>query len=84
MEALAAPGGLPRAALHSQLAAAVQVVLHMRRLRSGARVLEGVGVLAIDTGSVVVEPVWSRRSGWTEHRAALDTLLAEREVAAPW
>ena len=31
MEALAATGGLPRAALHSQLAAAVQVVVHMRR-----------------------------------------------------
>ena len=36
MEALAAIGGLSRAALHSQLAAAVQVVLHMRRDRSGA------------------------------------------------
>ena len=84
MEALAAPGGLPRAALHSQLAAAIQVVLHMRRLHSGARVLDGVGVLAVDAGSVVVRPVWSRRSGWTEHRAALGVLLAEREVAAPW
>jgi pilus assembly protein CpaF len=84
MEALAAPGGLPRAALHSQLAAAIQVVLHMRRLRSGARVLDGAGVLAIEAGSVVVRPVWSRRSGWAEQRAALGALLAEREVAAPW
>ena len=44
LEALAAIGGLSRAALHSQLAAAVQVVLHMRRLRSGTRVLDVVGV----------------------------------------
>ena len=35
MEALASIGGLTRAALHSQLAAAVQVVLHMRRLSDG-------------------------------------------------
>ncbi|SHK42829.1 pilus assembly protein CpaF [Pseudonocardia thermophila] len=44
MEALAATGGLDRAALHSQLAAAVQVVLHMRRLPGGKRVLDVVGV----------------------------------------
>ncbi len=50
MEALAAAGGLPRDALHSQLAAAVQVVLHMRRLPSGARVLDAVGVLGRDDG----------------------------------
>ena len=46
MEALASIGGLARAALHSQLAAAVQVVLHMRRLPAGHRVLDAVGVLA--------------------------------------
>ena len=45
MEALASTGGLSRAALHSQLAAAVQVVLHMRRLPTGHRVLDAVGVL---------------------------------------
>ena len=45
MEALASTGGLSRAALHSQLAAAVQVVLHMRRLPTGQRVLDAVGVL---------------------------------------
>jgi pilus assembly protein CpaF len=86
MEALAAPGGLPRVALHAQLAAAIQVLLHMRRLRTGARVLDGVGVLEMDaaTTTVVVRPVWSRRSGWTEHRAVLGALLAEREVRAPW
>src|SRR6201999_1671137 len=33
LEALAASGGLDRAALHSQVAAAVQVILHVRRGR---------------------------------------------------
>ena len=84
MEALAAVGGLPRAALHSQLAAAIQVVLHMGRLRSGARVLQTVGVLGREAGDVVVRPVWGRGAGWAEGRAALGTLLAEREVATPW
>ena len=84
MEALAASGGLPRAALHSQLAAAVQVVLHMRRLRTGVRVLDVVGVLRPDHDVVVVRPVWVRGSGWTADRDAFGVLLAEREVRAPW
>ena len=84
LEALAAVGGLPRAALHSQLAAAVQVVLHMRRLRGGARVLDAVGVLVRDGGEVSVRPAWTRSDGWTGERAVLARLLAEREVRAPW
>lgn len=84
MEALAASGGLSRAALHSQLAAAVQVVLHMRRLRSGSRVLDVVGVLARDPDGVAVRAAWTRGTGWSEGRAALGDLLAERGVRAPW
>ena len=41
LEALAALGGLDRAALHSQLAAAVRVVLHVGRDRAGVRRLDG-------------------------------------------
>jgi pilus assembly protein CpaF len=84
MEALAATGGLPRDALHSQLAAAVQVVLHMHRLPSGARVLDTVGVLGRDDGTVTVRPVWTRSHGWTEERAALGALMQERRVSPPW
>ncbi len=84
LEALAATGGLSRAALHSQFAAAVQVVLHMRRLRSGARVLDAVGV-PVRAGAVVeVVPAWTRAGGWAEGRSALGTVLAEREVPIPW
>ncbi|MCA9858036.1 MAG: Flp pilus assembly complex ATPase component TadA, partial [Dehalococcoidia bacterium] len=40
LEALAALGGLDRAALHSQLAAAVQVVLHVSRGSEGRRLTD--------------------------------------------
>ena len=74
MEALAALGGLPRAALHSQLSAAFHVVLHMRRERDGARRLTDVGVFDRDGDTVKV----------VHDRTRLKALLAERGVAAPW
>ncbi|GAA1187717.1 TadA family conjugal transfer-associated ATPase [Pseudonocardia alaniniphila] len=84
MEALAATGGLPRDALHSQLAAAVQVVLHMRRLGSGVRVLDVVGVLTRTSEGVAVAEAWSRTRGWSSGREALGRLFADRGVRAPW
>jgi pilus assembly protein CpaF len=84
LEALAGTGGMSRAALHSQLAAAVQVVLHMRRLRSGCRVLDAVGVLERAGAEVAVLPAWTRSGGWAEGRATLGALLLEREVQVPW
>ena len=74
MEALAALGGLPRAALHSQLAAAFHVVLHMAREQDGTRRLTDVGVFdrAGDTVRVIHD------------RTRLKSLLAARGVEAPW
>lgn len=57
LEALAALGGMPRPALHSQLAAAVHVVLHVVR-RGGTRGLAAVGVLHRDGDLVQVVPAW--------------------------
>lgn len=84
LEALAATGGLERAALHSQLAAAVQVVLHMRRRSDGVRVLDVVGVPVRDGATVVVRPAWSDGDGWGDARPLLGQLLAERGVNPPW
>jgi pilus assembly protein CpaF len=56
-EALAALGGLPRSALHSQLSAAVKVVLHMRREGDSRRLVE-VGVLRRSGDFAEVIPVW--------------------------
>ncbi len=64
MEALAALGGLDRSALHSQLAAALQVVLHVARVGDGSRRLEEVAVLrpSVD-GRVYAETVWHADNG---------------------
>jgi pilus assembly protein CpaF len=84
MEALASTGGLTRAALHSQLAAAVQVVLHMRRLPTGRRVLDTIGLPVVGERGVVVRAVWVRGSGLTRERDTLAALLTRRGTAVPW
>ena len=52
-EALGVPAGLPRAAVHSQLAAGLEVVVHLGRDRSGARRLEQIGVLRLGADGLV-------------------------------
>ncbi len=59
LEALAALGGLDRSALHSQLAAAVRVVLHVGRDCAGHRQLTEIAVLCrSDSGEVYSQPAW--------------------------
>jgi pilus assembly protein CpaF len=65
LEALAALGGLDRAGLHSQLAAAVQVVLHVGRDHTGARRLSEIAVLRrADDGLVRAATAWQWRTGF--------------------
>lgn len=79
MEALAALGGMDRMALHSQFAAAIQVVCGVVRRRDGSRGLDEIGVVRRgDDGFVVVTPVWSRSGGFTPDRRQLDDLLERR------
>jgi pilus assembly protein CpaF len=74
MEALAALGGLSREALHSQLAAAFHVVLHMTRHTDGTRHLEGIGVLERTPNGVRITP----------ETKPLADLLTARGVNPPW
>jgi len=81
LEALAALGGMDGAALHSQLAAAVQVVLHVHRGADGSRGLAAIGVLSrSSSGPVSVLGAWTRSGGPGEAAGTLAALLAERGV----
>ncbi|MGZ6833784.1 MAG: hypothetical protein ACXVGN_11595, partial [Mycobacteriaceae bacterium] len=74
-------GGMDAAALHSQLAAAVQVVLHVHRGADGSRGLSGIGVLTrAGSGVVSVLNAWTRAGGAGEGAGTLTALLAERGV----
>src|SRR3954468_4230299 len=57
LEALGVAAGLGRVAVHSQAAAGLSVVVHLRRTTAGRRVTE-IGVLRRQGEFVVVEPGW--------------------------
>ncbi|WP_326544908.1 TadA family conjugal transfer-associated ATPase [Mycolicibacterium sp. ND9-15] len=80
LEALAALGGLDRAALHSQLAAAVQVVIHVARDRAGIRRLSEIAILATeDDGGVRVSTVWRLGHGFGCGAERLRALVRQRD-----
>ncbi|MEE3851560.1 TadA family conjugal transfer-associated ATPase [Gordonia sp. LSe1-13] len=79
MEALAALGGMERSALHSQLAAAVQVVLGVDRTPGGARGLAEIGMVARGAdGLVRIRPIWLRGNGFTDGADGLNELIRKR------
>jgi pilus assembly protein CpaF len=85
LEALGLLGGLPRPVLHAQVAAALQVVLHLRRAGDGRRVLDAIYLL-LPSGSarlITAVPAWRRERGPGPAAAALGRLLAGRGVAGP-
>jgi pilus assembly protein CpaF len=84
LEALGMLGGLPRAALHAQVVAALQVVLQMRRTSRG-RELESVGVLlpAGEQRLATVVPAWWNGHGPAAGAPHLADLLRRRGVAVP-
>ena len=75
LEALGALGGLGRDALHSQLAAAVRVVLHMRRTSSGDRRLSEIAVLHHPGDRVQAVSAW-RDGEWLAAKADLRALAS--------
>jgi pilus assembly protein CpaF len=54
LEALAALGGLPRAALHAQLASALDAVIHVTRDNSGMRRVADISIFIREQGSGLV------------------------------
>ena len=82
LEALAALGGLDRAALHSQLAAAVQVLMHVSRGRDGRRRLTEIAVLRRHpNGLVQAATAWHADRGFDAGAEQLRTLIAARRGA---
>ncbi|MCA0144743.1 TadA family conjugal transfer-associated ATPase [Blastococcus sp. LR1] len=75
LEALGVAAGLGRAAVHSQAAAALDVVVHLRRVPTGRQVAE-IGVLRRRDDLVVVEPGWRADGGPCPAAEALRALLA--------
>jgi pilus assembly protein CpaF len=84
LEALGLLGGLPRAALHAQVAAALQVVLQVRRAADG-RVLDAICLLlpAGPARLVTAVPAWTRGRGLGPAASRLARMVAERGVAPP-
>ncbi len=84
LEALAALGGIERAALHSQLAGAVRVVLHVRR-RGAQRELAEIALLGRGSdGWVSAQPAVIAGRPQEPGAARLAALLAERGEPCPW
>ncbi|MCP9621608.1 TadA family conjugal transfer-associated ATPase [Nocardia otitidiscaviarum] len=79
LEALAALGGMDRLALHSQLAAAIQVVLHVHRRPDGSRALREIGVVTrTPSGTVHIEPAWTATTRPAPAAPILTRLIDER------
>ena len=79
LEALAGLGGLDRAALHSQLAAAVQVLLHLGRDGAGRRRLTEIAVLRPgDGGRVQAVTAWHADRGICSGAADLRGAVLDR------
>ncbi|ORX02820.1 TadA family conjugal transfer-associated ATPase [Mycolicibacillus trivialis] len=82
LEALGVLGGLSRHALHSQLAAAVRLVLHMQRCTGGRRRLAEIAVLGrADSGLVTARTCWHADHGAGPAAGELRRLLDGRAPA---
>lgn len=79
LEALGALGGLDRVALHSQLAAAIHVIVHVDRDRNGVRRLSEIALLQRGgRDEVIAVPVWHFDRGFDCGAEPLRELIADR------
>ncbi|OBC04419.1 conjugal transfer protein [Mycobacterium sp. 852013-50091_SCH5140682] len=82
LEALGALGGLSAAALRSQVAAAVQVLLHVGRDRHGRRRLAEIAVLQRGVDGILdVRTAWHADVGSASGAGVLRRMLVERGVS---
>lgn len=79
-EALGALAGVPASAVRSQLVAAIEVLIHLKRDRAGVRRLAQLAVLGGSGAAVEVRPFWSREPGAADPgaRRQIDRILADR------
>lgn len=85
LAALGGLAGLPLAAVASLAASALSVVVHVRRLRDGLRVVDEIGVLDRAGDSLAVYPAWSRNAGaGSAARRLADDLAARGAVVPAW
>jgi pilus assembly protein CpaF len=76
LEALGVAAGLDRAAVHSQAAAGLSVVVHVRRSAAGRQVSE-IGIVRRAGDAVVVEPGWRADGGPRPGEGRLLELLTD-------
>jgi pilus assembly protein CpaF len=75
LEALGVAAGMDRAAVHSQVAAGLDAVVHLRRTPAGRRVDE-IGVVRRDGDLVAVQSAWRADGAACVGAGLLDDLLA--------
>jgi pilus assembly protein CpaF len=78
--ALGALGGLTRDAVASQVASAFDVVVHLRRARSGARGVAEIALMERAGDELIVAPVWTCERGACGRAPVLVERLAGRGV----
>lgn len=78
LEALASLGGLDRTALHSQLAAAVQVIVHVSRTVAGRRLTDIAVLRRDDAGYCHAVPAWQMGRGRCAGAELLSALIDDR------
>ncbi len=84
LEALGLFGGVPRAALHAQVAAGLNVVLHLARIGGVRRLAEVCLLLPAGTARLVqAVPAWRSTTGPGPAAAALARLLESRGCTPP-
>lgn len=83
LAALGGLAGLGGAAVTSLAASALEVVIHLRRLHDGERVLDEIGLLDRTGDTLRVLPAWTRAAGRGVAAPRLGNALAARGAAVP-